>query len=224
MEHSNNPAIGCHAHRTALLATMLMAFSGSSTPTTAAEVGSQEKCQLHIWPTKMLSAANAGSGMSGILPALIAGSSEKQGQLASAVLDGPGQLSQIMTANPVSLFKLPADTVVVAHEAPEIKTPVGEAEPTFEAGCRYELRVGSISYNRHPLYGKDILSYFAFQKIDADGKIAKKYKKQARVKMHDFPKNSLPKDEEERQVMAGMMNEAFKAGLVKFVTSFKEFR
>jgi hypothetical protein len=189
-----------------------------------AQTPPSQNCALHIWPTKNLSAGNIGSSMNGLLPALIAGSSAKQTELASAVLDGPGQLDRLISADPVKLLKLPNGTKIVTHDAPNLQSQVNEKAPALESGCRYELRVVSIIYGRHPLYGKDIVSRFAFREISADGKSIRSYNKQARVKMHNFPNNSIPENDQERNIMADMMNGAFVDGFIKFVSSIKEFR
>ncbi len=176
-------------------------------------------CELHIWPTAKLNGGTMGSGMPGLLPALMTGDTRAQVKVLGSVLDPAGQSQQLKSLDLESTLGLPAQTAIYFHDAPQ-DWKVGERNTASQASCYYELKVDEILFNRHPLYGKDILSFFTFRSF-ADGQhIAFRISSRVRTKMPDFPKK-VEADADSIAAVSAMVNRAFVTDFTIFAKSVR---
>lgn len=176
-----------------------------------------DTCELHIWPTVKLNGATMGSGMPGLLPALMAGDTSAQIKVLGSVLDPAGQLQELKSIDLESTLGLPVRTVIFFHDAPQ-DWKMTERNTASKASCYYELKVDEILFNRHPLYGKDILSFFTFRSFGNGQRVAFRVSDRVRTKMPDFPKK-VQADADSIAAVSQMVNRAFLADFTVFAKS-----
>jgi len=172
-------------------------------------------CELHVWPTTNLGGATMGSGTQGLLPALMAGDTTKQVQVLGAVLDPDGQVDQFRELDLVKTFALPSDTQVVFHSPTTVGRWPDKRNAASQASCYFEFWVDQILFNRHPLYGKDILSLFTFRRYGAGDSVAFRMGGRYRTKMETFPKK-VEADPASIAAAAALVNEAFATDVTLF--------
>jgi hypothetical protein len=194
-------------HGLAALALALSCFGAAN--------AAAEPCELHIWPTNNLGGATMGSGMSGLLPALMAGDTTAQVKVIGALLDPAGQVEQIRKTGLESVLGLPADTQVVVHDPIDTGWKTGARNSLSSAPCYFELHVDQLLFNRHPLYGKDILAFFTFRSFGAGDAIEFKVGGRYRTKMPDFPKK-VESDPASIEAVSAMINTAFRTDFTLF--------
>ncbi|MFA5965098.1 MAG: hypothetical protein WC804_13860 [Sphingomonas sp.] len=177
-------------------------------------------CELHVWPTNRLDGATMGSWAGGIVPALMAGKTDKQVAVLKALLDPVKQVERFKKLDLRATFGLAVDTEVVYHDPIDTGWKAGARNAPSNATCYFEFRIDEIVFNRHPLYGKDILAFLTFREFGPGDTIAVKSSDRVRTKMPAFPQK-VESDPASVSGAAGMVNEAFGTDITIFAGRIK---
>lgn len=182
-------------------------------------------CVLHVWSTDDLGGATMGSSFSGALPALMSGSTDKQVSVLRQLLNPAKQIEQMKSLDFKVLLNLPADTEIVYHDVGAVTVDAStglSSKPISGPGgrCEYNFKIEQILFNRHPLYGKDILTFFKFTENGGDGKQLSSTRDRVRTKMHGFP-SKVESDQASVELVANMVADAFKKDVTIFSARIK---
>ncbi len=180
-------------------------------------------CELHVWPTTDLQGGKVGQSISGLVPAAIsgiAGRTDNQVAVLDALLNPAGQIEQFEKLDLRATFNLSADTKIVYHE-PIANNWIEKARNSEStADCYYEFRIDQIWFNRHPIYGKDILTLFMFLAFGTGDKININLSGNVRTKMRGFPKK-IESDAVSVASAADLVNRAFATDIQIFADRIK---
>ena len=179
-----------------------------------------EHCEMHVWPTNHLDGATMGSWAGGVIPALMAGKTDKQIAVLTALLNPAQQVERFKKIDLRATFGLAADTEIVYHDPIDAGWKSGTRNTASGAACYYEFRVDQIMFNRHPLYGKDILGFFTFRDFGSGETISVKLSDRVRTKMPAFPQK-VESDPASVAAAAGLINEAFATDITIFANRIK---
>ncbi|GEM_PF-3228134 len=175
---------------------------------------------MHVWPTNRLDGATMASWAGGVIPALMAGKTDKQIAVLTALLNPTQQVERFKKLDLRAAFGLAADTEIVYHDPIDARWKSSTRNTESRAACYYEFRVDQIMFNRHPLYGKDILAFFTFRDFAAGESITLKSSDRIRTKMPAFPQK-IESDPVSVAAAAGLINEAFATDITIFANRIK---
>jgi hypothetical protein len=205
-------------------ATLALALPGN------AVAAANEACELHIWPANLFSAGSIGSvatkdssgaadgAIQRVIVASSADTSQKYQDVLTKVLSKENQINEIRDADPVAKLNLPQGTNLIVHDAENYIFTKGRRSSQSNASCYYELSIDHIIFNRHPLYGKDIMTYFSFRNFGNDATVDKYHSKRFRRKIGKF---SIEEDANSADA-ASRIRKAFLEGFLEFSKKFSK--
>ncbi|BCA59659.1 hypothetical protein HMP06_2428 [Sphingomonas sp. HMP6] len=162
-----------------------------------------------------------GSWAPGAIPALMAGKTDKQIAVLEALLSPTQQVEQFKKLDLRATFGLGADTEIIFHDPIDAGWNSRTRNTTSGATCYYEFRVGQIIFNRHPLYGKDILAFFTFRQFKDGATVGMESSDRVRTKMPTFPQK-VQSDPTSVTAAAGLISEAFETDITIFANRIKK--
>ena len=173
-------------------------------------------CELRVFPSDRPIAAGTALG------AALGSGTSPQAERLKITLDEQGQITQMRTLDLVGLLGLPVGTRITYHADEDgdalarTDAPATDGEPKLPS-CLYDLRIAELIFNRHPLYGTDILTILEFRAYGSDGRVRMSASHRERSGIHDFPRV----EEANYERIATMMNTAFLADVQSFVARIR---
>lgn len=148
-------------------------------------------CELHVWPADVLDVGTVGTqanrdgvtNRGGLIGGMFSSANPDRLEVLNATLYQARQAALVSDTGPAQLLSLPADCAVILH-ADVAYDRDKKARNTSSASPDYhELSIDAVYFNSHPLYGKDILTYFTYRRFGDQPNYTRQISKMKRVKM-----------------------------------------
>lgn len=148
-------------------------------------------CELHIWPADVLDVGTVGTQANrdgvidrgGLIGGMFSSSNPDRMEVLTATLPKDQQTTLIEGAAPAVALSLAESCAVILHPEEAYDRERKTRNSTSTSADYHELSVDAVYFNSHPLYGKDILTYFTFRNFGAAQEYARQTSKMKRVKM-----------------------------------------
>jgi hypothetical protein len=150
-----------------------------------------QACELHVWPADVLDVGTVGTQANrdgvtdrgGLIGGMFSSSNPDRFEVLTATHPQERQTALIEAAAPAAALSLAEGCAVVLH-AGEAYDRDRKTRNTGSAASDYhELSIDAVYFNSHPLYGKDILTYFTFRNFGDRPQYVRQTSKMKRVKM-----------------------------------------
>lgn len=168
---------------------LIVVFAITSSPSSAQDLEGPE-CELHIWPAEVLEVGSVGTlvdrdgvtDRGGLIGALFDNGNPDRQEILAATLFEERQLELLDGANPVETLALDSECQVVTHFGDLFDAESRDRQTDSIANRYYELKIDSIYFNSHPIYGRDILAFYTFRIFSEEGQYEKRIRRNKRVK------------------------------------------
>lgn len=160
-------------------------------PAVPADNPAAQACELHIWPADVLDVGTVGTQANrdgvtdrgGLIGGMFSSSNPDRMEVLTGTLYQERQAALIAGTGPAALLSLPADCAVVLHAGEAYDREVKTRNASSSAPAYHELSIDAVYFNSHPLYGKDVLTYFTFRRFGDKAQYTAQVSKMKRVKM-----------------------------------------
>lgn len=148
-------------------------------------------CELHIWPADVLDVGTVGTQANrdgvrdrgNLIGGLFSSSNPERMEVLTATLYQERQASLIAETGPAELLSLPAGCAVIPHSGEAYDRASKTRKVSSASRDYHEMSIDAVYFNSHPLYGKDVLTYFTYRRFGDKESFAKQISKMKRVKM-----------------------------------------
>ncbi len=150
-----------------------------------------QACELHVWPADVLDVGTVGTQANrdgvtdrgGLIGGMFSSSNPDRFEVLTATLPQERQAALIEGAAPAAALSLAEGCAVVLHKGEAYDRENKGRGSASTSDDYHELSVDAVYFNSHPLYGKDILTYFTFRSFGDQPRYARQISKMKRVKM-----------------------------------------
>jgi hypothetical protein len=174
-----------------ILAFLALSIAVIAPYTFHADAAQPPACELHVWPADVLDVGTVGTqanrdgvtNRGGLIGGMFSSSNPDRLEVLNATLYQERQAALISETGPAQLLSLPADCTVILHADAAYDREKKTRNATSASSDYHELSIDAVYFNAHPLYGKDILTYFTYRRFGDEPSYLKQVSKMKRVKM-----------------------------------------
>jgi hypothetical protein len=150
-----------------------------------------QACELHVWPADVLDVGTVGTQANrdgvtdrgGLIGGMFSSNNPDRLEVLAATLPQERQAALIEGAAPAAGLSLAVGCAVVLHTGEAYDRDNKGRGSSSVSDDYHELSIDAVYFNSHPLYGKDILTYFTFRNFGDRAQYVRQTSKMKRVKM-----------------------------------------
>jgi len=150
-----------------------------------------QACELHVWPADVRDVGTVGTQANrdgvtdrgGLIGGMFSSSNPDRFEVLMATLPQERQAALIEGAGPAAALSLAEGCTVVLHTGEAYDRDSKGRASASTSDDYHELSIDAVYFNSHPLYGKDILTYFTLRNFGDRPQYVRQTSKMKRVKM-----------------------------------------